>query len=47
MFLLSEEEKKNSNILYGFETEFFDLALHLERLKSSGSRAPGIRIKSS
>ncbi|KAF4800985.1 hypothetical protein TURU_038798 [Turdus rufiventris] len=36
MLLLSEE--KNSNILDGFETGFFDLALHLERLKSSDSR---------
>ncbi|RMB98750.1 hypothetical protein DUI87_24969 [Hirundo rustica rustica] len=37
MLLLSKE--KNSNILDGFETGFFDLALHLERLKSSDSRA--------
>lgn len=45
MLLLSEE--KNSNILYGFETEFFDLALHLERLKSSDSRAQHSGRKSS
>lgn len=35
MLLLSEE--KNSNILYVFETEFFDSALCLERLKGLAS----------
>lgn len=45
MLLLSEE--KNSNILDGFETGFFDLALHLERLKSSDSWAQHSGMRSS
>lgn len=39
MLLMSESggRETDSNILYGFEAEFFDLVLHLECLKSSGS----------